>query len=65
MTVTNSPTAGAERLRPVLAALQAQGAGLRQMADALLAKADTITRKVQPLSPSSVKLKLQRLGLVN
>lgn len=55
--------AGAERLRPVLAALQAQGASLRQMADAL-AQAGTTTRNGQPLSPSTVKLQLQRLGLI-
>lgn len=54
--------AGAERLRPVLAALHAQGASLRQMADALAA-VGTTTRSGQPLSPSSVKLQLQRLGL--
>ncbi len=55
--------AGAERLRPVLAALQAQGASLRQMS-AALAAAGTVTAKGQPLSPSSVKLQLERLGLV-
>ena len=55
-------TAGAERLRPVLAALQAQGASLREMG-AALAQAGTTTRNGQPLSPSSVKLQLQRLGL--
>lgn len=54
--------AGAERLRPVLAALQAQGASLRQMSTALAA-AGTTTAKGQPLSPSSVKLQLERLGL--
>jgi DNA invertase Pin-like site-specific DNA recombinase len=54
--------AGAERLRPVLAALQAQGASLRQMS-AALAAAGTTTAKGQPLSPSSVKLQLERLGL--
>jgi hypothetical protein len=55
--------AGAERLRPMLSALQAQGASLRQMAEAL-AVAGTTTRNGQPLSPSTVKLQLQRLGLV-
>lgn len=54
--------AGAERLRPVLAALQAQGASLRQMS-AALAAAGTTTAKGQPLSPSAVKLQLERLGL--
>ena len=54
--------AGAERLRPVLTALAAQGASLRQMADAL-ASAGTTTKAGKPLSPSSVKLQLQRLGL--
>lgn len=54
--------AGAERLRPVLAALQAQGASLREMS-AALAAAGTTTAKGQPLSPSTVKLQLQRLGL--
>jgi DNA invertase Pin-like site-specific DNA recombinase len=55
--------AGAERLRPVLTALAAQGASLRQMADALAA-AGTTTKAGKPLSPSSVKLQLERLGLV-
>jgi DNA invertase Pin-like site-specific DNA recombinase len=54
--------AGAERLRPVLAALQAQGASLRQMS-AALAGAEITTAKGQPLSPSAVKLQLERLGL--
>ena len=54
--------AGTERLRPVLAALQAQGDSLRDMAQAL-AQAGTTTRNGKPLSPSSVKLHLQRLGL--
>jgi DNA invertase Pin-like site-specific DNA recombinase len=54
--------AGAERLRPILAALQAQGASLRQMA-AALAAAGTVTAKGQPLSASAVKLQLVRLGL--
>lgn len=55
--------AGSERLRPVLAALQAQGASLREMS-AALAAAGTVTGKGQPLSPSAVKLHLQRLGLI-
>lgn len=54
--------ADAERLRPTLAALQAQGASLRQMS-AALAGAGTTTAKNQPLSPSAVKLLLERLGL--
>lgn len=54
--------ADAERLRPLLAALQAQGLSLRQMS-AALAAAGTTTAKGQPLSPSAVKLALQRLGL--
>jgi DNA invertase Pin-like site-specific DNA recombinase len=54
--------AGAERLRPVLAALQAQGASLREMS-AALAAAGTTTKAGNPLSPSTVKLQLQRLGL--
>lgn len=54
--------AGAERLRPLLAALHAQGASLRQMAEALHA-AGTTTRNGRPLSPSTVRLQLQRLGL--
>jgi len=54
--------AGAEKLRPVLAALQAQGASLREMS-AALAAAGTTTAKGKPLSPSSVKLQLERLGL--
>lgn len=53
---------GAERLRPLLTALQAQGASLRQMAEALAA-AGTTTRNGKPLSPSTVALQLQRLGL--
>jgi DNA invertase Pin-like site-specific DNA recombinase len=55
-------TAAAERLRPLLAALQAQGASLRQMAEALAA-AGTVTRNGKPLSPSTVRLQLERLGL--
>jgi DNA invertase Pin-like site-specific DNA recombinase len=55
-------TADAERLRPLLSALQAQGASLRVMAEALAA-AGTTTRNGLPLSASTVKLQLQRLGL--
>jgi DNA invertase Pin-like site-specific DNA recombinase len=55
-------TAEAEALRPLLTALQAQGASLREMAQAL-AGAGRTTRNGQPLSPSTVKLQLQRLGL--
>ena len=54
--------ADAERLRPLLSALASQGASLRTMADALAA-AGTTTRSGQPLSPSTVRLQLQRLGL--
>lgn len=52
----------AEKLRPLLMALKAQGASLRKMAQAL-AGAGCTTRNGQPLSPSTVKLQLQRLGL--
>lgn len=55
-------TAAAERLRPLLSAMHAQGASLRAMADALAA-AGTCTRNGKPLSASTVKLQLQRLGL--
>lgn len=55
-------TADAERLRPLLTALHAQRASLRVMADALAA-AGTTTRNGLPLSASTVKLQLQRLGL--
>ncbi|MCT0211144.1 MAG: DNA invertase [Cyanobium sp.] len=55
-------TAGAEQLRPLLAALKAQGASLRTMAEAL-AGAGTTTRNGKPLSASTVALQLQRLGL--
>lgn len=54
--------AGTERLRPVLTAMAAQGASLRQMS-AALAAAGTTTKAGNPWSPSSVKLALQRLGL--
>ena len=55
-------TAEAERLRPLLAAMVAQGASLRQMA-AALANAGCTTRNGKPLSPSTVALHLERLGL--
>ena len=55
-------TASAERLRPLLTALQAQGASLRTMAEAL-AGAGVTTRNGKPLSPATVKLQLQRLEL--
>ena len=55
-------TAEAERLRPLLAAMVAQGASLRQMA-AALAGGGTVTRNGKPLSPSTVALHLERLGL--
>lgn len=54
---------GAERLRPILAAMHSQGATLREMA-AALAAAGTVTRTGQPLSPSGVKNHLQRLNLL-
>jgi DNA invertase Pin-like site-specific DNA recombinase len=55
--------ANAERLRPVLVALHAQGATLRQMSSALAA-VGTVTRTGKPLSPSAVKAHLQRLELL-
>lgn len=55
-------TADAEQLRPLLTALQAQGASLRAMA-AALAGAGRTTRNGKPLSASTVRLQLQRLGL--
>jgi DNA invertase Pin-like site-specific DNA recombinase len=55
-------TASAEKLRPLLAALKAQGASLREMA-AALAGAGCTTRNGKPLSASTVRLQLQRLGL--
>lgn len=51
-----------EALRPVLAALAAQGASLRAMAQALAA-AGTTTANGQPLSPTQVRRHLERLGL--
>jgi len=50
-------------LRPILAAMVAQGASLRSMA-AALAAAGTTTAKGQPLSPTQVRRHLERLGLV-
>ena len=54
--------ANTERLRPVLAAMAAQGASLREMS-AALAAAGTTTKAGNPWSPSTVKLALERLGL--
>jgi DNA invertase Pin-like site-specific DNA recombinase len=54
--------AEAEQLRPLLAALKAQGASLREMA-AALAGAGCTTRNGKPLSASTVRLQLQRLEL--
>lgn len=51
-----------EALRPVLAAMAAQGASLRQMS-AALAAAGTRTKAGNPWSPSSVKRALERLSL--
>lgn len=51
-----------ESLRPILQALQAQGASLRAMAQALAA-AGTTTAAGLPLSPSQVRRHLERLGL--
>ncbi|MBU6353388.1 MAG: recombinase family protein [Cyanobacteria bacterium REEB498] len=56
-------TAGSEALRPLLAALQAQGASLRQMAQALAAAGMT-TAAGNPLSASTVSLHLKRLALL-
>jgi DNA invertase Pin-like site-specific DNA recombinase len=53
---------GAENLRPILVALQGQGASLREMAQALAA-AGTTTRTGKPLSASGVKNHLIRLDL--
>ena len=55
-------TADAEQLRPLLTALQAQGVSLRARAEAL-AGAGRTTRNGKPLSASTVRLQLQRLGL--
>lgn len=54
--------AEAENLRPLLVALQSQGATLRQMGEAL-AGAGRTTRNGQPLSPTQIKRLLQRLAL--
>jgi hypothetical protein len=51
-----------ESLRPVLAPMAAAGMSLRAMAEAL-AVAGITTRKGLTVSPSTVKLQLQRLGL--
>ena len=51
-----------EPLRPILAAMAAQGASLRAMATAL-ASAGTTTAKGQALSPTQVRRHLERLGL--
>jgi DNA invertase Pin-like site-specific DNA recombinase len=51
-----------EALRPILAAMVAQGASLRAMAGALAA-AGTRTAAGQPLSPTQVRRHLERLGL--
>jgi DNA invertase Pin-like site-specific DNA recombinase len=51
-----------EALRPILAAMAAQGASLRAMAGALAA-AGTRTAAGQPLSPTQVRRHLERLSL--
>lgn len=56
--------AATERLRPILSALSAQGASLREMS-AALAAAGTVTKAGNPWSPSTVKLALQRLELAS
>lgn len=53
-----------ERLRPILAAMTAQGASLRAMANAL-ASAGTTTAKGLPLSPTQVGRHLERLKLLD
>lgn len=58
----DAAAARAEQLRPLLEAMQAKGASLRAMAEAL-AGAGCTTRNGKPLSPSTVALQLQRLGL--
>lgn len=58
----NAAIARSEALRPVLEPMVARGATLRAMAEAL-AGAGTTTASGRALSPSSVKLHLERLGL--
>lgn len=61
--VANAKAAGqAEMLRPLLAELMAQEASLREMA-AALAGAGCTSRNGKPLSASTVRLQVQRLGL--
>ena len=55
--------ANTERVRPTLTAMAAQGASLREMS-AALAGCGTVTKAGNPWSPSTVKLALERLGLV-
>ena len=55
-------TAAAEALRPLLVPMVAAGYSLRRMSEALAA-AGTVTAKGNPLSASTVRLQLQRLGL--
>jgi DNA invertase Pin-like site-specific DNA recombinase len=55
-------TATAEALRPLLVPMVAAGYSLRRMSEALAA-AGTVTAKGSPLSASTVRLQLQRLGL--
>ncbi len=55
-------TAAAEALRPLLVPMVAAGYSLRRMSEALAA-AGTVTAKGSPLSASTVRLQLQRLGL--
>ena len=57
-------TAEAEKLRPLLAPMAAQGYSLRRMAEALAAAGKT-TRNGRQMSASTVKLHLQRLELVS
>jgi len=55
-------TAAAEALRPLLVPMVAAGYSLRRMSEALAA-AGTVTAKGNPVSASTVRLQLQRLGL--
>ena len=55
-------TTRSETLRPLLVALQAQGASLRAVGQALH-RAGIATANGEPLSPTQVKRHLQRLGL--